>query len=140
MTTTPPLASTPPLLRIVYASQACTVIDIETVQAILLSARKNNPQQGITGLLYCSGNVYVQFLEGPEAAVMAMYLRLLEDPRHHNINLLFTELCSNRLFPDWDMAYASDIDELDVDFEKLLRLRGTTHFGSLAERCIAALS
>jgi hypothetical protein len=140
MTHSAPSPIPPQLLRIVYASQATALIDAETVHAILLASRKNNPQRSITGLLYCSGNVFVQFLEGPEAAIMSMYLRLLEDPRHNNINLLSTELCSDRLFADWDMAYATDVDGLTVDFEKLLRLRGESDFGYIAEQCLTVLN
>ena len=39
---------------------------------ILSSARRNNPRDGITGALICRDDLFLQLLEGPEAAVEAL--------------------------------------------------------------------
>lgn len=70
---------------------------------ILSAARRNNPREGITGALICRHDVYLQLIEGPEAAIDALYARILADDRHTNIALLLTETLGERLFPAWAM-------------------------------------
>lgn len=133
---TPP--SKPDYLRLMYTSQSH--LTGNSIDSLLQVSLHNNAQQGITGMLYLSGGVFVQLLEGPEAAVMALYLTIRQDPRHSHCTLLFTEVCNNRLFPDWNMAYLFDIDQLTLDFESLTMLRGSNDFSFITTRCLALLS
>jgi hypothetical protein len=123
---------------LIYASQSTTEGDCIT--SILQASHHNNPALDITGMLYLSGGVFVQLLEGPEAAVMALYLKIRQDPRHQRCTLLFAEVCSNRLFHDWSMAYLHDIDELSLNFDALTGLRGSNDFGFITSNCLALLT
>jgi hypothetical protein len=69
----------------------------------LLQARRNNPRDGLTGALIVRGDLYLQLLEGPEAAVMATYARIARDHRHLAVKLLVQETVAERLFPNWTM-------------------------------------
>ena len=70
---------------------------------ILSAARRNNPQHGITGALVCRHDLYLQLIEGPAAAIDALYARILADDRHTNVELLLTEAMGERIFPAWAM-------------------------------------
>lgn len=70
---------------------------------ILSAARRNNPQQGITGALICRHDVYLQLIEGPAEAIDSLYARILSDDRHTNVDLLLTEDMGERMFPAWAM-------------------------------------
>ncbi|OYU72744.1 MAG: blue light sensor protein [Alphaproteobacteria bacterium PA3] len=70
---------------------------------ILSTARRNNPQLGITGALICRHDLYLQLIEGPAEAIDALYARICEDDRHANVELLLTEDMGERMFPNWAM-------------------------------------
>lgn len=70
---------------------------------ILSASRRNNPQHGITGALVCRNDIYLQLIEGPGAAIDALYARILADDRHTNVELLLTAGMGARLFPAWAM-------------------------------------
>ncbi len=70
---------------------------------ILSAARRNNPQLGITGALVCRQDLYLQLIEGPADAIDALYARICEDDRHANVELLLSEVATERLFPNWAM-------------------------------------
>ncbi|MDP5104155.1 MAG: BLUF domain-containing protein [Erythrobacter sp.] len=77
--------------------------DKSMLAGILSAARRNNPQQGITGALICRHDVYLQLIEGPAEAIDSLYARILSDDRHTNVDLLLTEDMGERMFPAWAM-------------------------------------
>lgn len=88
--------------RLVYVSRPFG-FDSAMLNGILLDARENNSRNDITGALICRADMYLQLLEGPEAAVEATYGRILNDDRHMDIVRLVTGPTANRLFPKWAM-------------------------------------
>ena len=92
------------LVRLMYASRATGAADQDLLQGILRQSKANNPAQGVTGLLCCSGGVFVQALEGGRAAVNRLYNRIVADPRHTDVVLLCYEEIGERRFPSWAMA------------------------------------
>lgn len=70
---------------------------------ILAVARRNNPREAITGALICRNDIYLQLIEGPAAAIDALFARIVADDRHTNVELLLTEAMGERLFPAWAM-------------------------------------
>ncbi len=91
-----------PLFQLIYASQPFG-FDNAMLAGILLDARRCNTRDGITGMLICRADLYLQLLEGPEAAVDATYARIADDDRHMNPRLLSRQTVSDRLFPQWSM-------------------------------------
>ncbi len=91
-----------PLLQLTYASRPFG-FDDAMLAGILLDARRCNPRDGITGLLICRADLYLQLLEGPEAAVEATYRRIAVDDRHMDLALLTRRAVTERLFPNWAM-------------------------------------
>ena len=90
------------LMQLVYASRPFG-FDEATLNAILSTARANNSRDNITGALICRGDVYLQLLEGPPAAVEAAYERIRRDDRHIEVTPLLRTTASQRLFGAWSM-------------------------------------
>jgi hypothetical protein len=105
----------PLLYQLVYCSRASPGVDDDAVHRIIRSARRRNPEQGITGLLVFGSGIFFQWLEGPRDNVTALMARLQVDPRHADIVTLDTsEELRERLFPDWDMELVSGDHIRDV--------------------------
>jgi hypothetical protein len=92
------------LVRLMYASRAVDLVDSEALVAILRKSKSNNPSQGITGVLCCSGGIFLQVLEGGRGAVNRLYARIVADPRHTDVELLSYEEISERRFAGWAMG------------------------------------
>jgi hypothetical protein len=93
------------LVRLIYASRFSGRVDLEDLQTILRSARRNNPRKGLTGILCYAPGLFLQCLEGPRAAVNEMYQRIVNDSRNKDVTLLVYGDIDERLFEKWDMAY-----------------------------------
>ena len=94
----------PLLYNLVYCSRAAAAVDQAAVNHIIATARRLNPQYGITGMLVFGAGVFFQWLEGPRDNVLSLMTRLQADSRHHDvIQLSASEEVRERLFPDWDM-------------------------------------
>lgn len=90
------------LIQLTYASHPFG-FDAAMLAGILLEARRCNSRDGITGLLICRADLYLQLLEGPEPAVDAAYRRIAADDRHLDLSLLTRRETTDRLFPHWAM-------------------------------------
>ena len=88
--------------QLIYSSQPFG-FDDAMLDGILLQARRNNARHGLTGALIVRGDLYLQLLEGPEAAVTATFAKIRQDNRHLAVKLLAHETVTARLFPDWTM-------------------------------------
>lgn len=91
-----------PVMQLIYASRPFG-FDTAMLAGILLDARRCNTRDGITGMLICRADLYLQLLEGPEAVVNATYRRITADDRHTDLRLLSRAAVPERLFPLWSM-------------------------------------
>lgn len=90
------------LTQIVYASRPFG-FDVSVLDDILTISRRRNSQADITGTLICRNDLYLQLIEGPDAAIQETYLRITADDRHVDLSLLVSRTVSDRLFPKWAM-------------------------------------
>ncbi len=92
------------LLQLVYASRPFG-FDANTLTNILFDARRCNTRDGITGALICRDDLFLQLLEGPEAAVEAAYARIRADDRHVEVRQLARRAIADhaRMFGAWAM-------------------------------------
>ena len=88
--------------QLIYRSQPFG-FDRATLAGILLTARRNNRRDDITGALICRQDLYLQLIEGPPAAIDTLYARIKADDRHGDVHLLVTDTVDERLFPQWEM-------------------------------------
>ncbi len=108
----------PALYNLVYCSRATAGVDAAAVDRIIATARRRNPEYGITGMLVFGSGIFFQWLEGPRDNVLALMARLKADTRHEDvIQLSVVEEVRERLFPDWDMELVTSehIREVLVD-------------------------
>lgn len=75
----------------------------DDVEAILESSARNNPARGITGLLLYNGRNFLQLLEGDEAELADLMVRIMHDPRHTGISMLESRQIERRSCPEWAM-------------------------------------
>lgn len=95
------------LVHLSYCSQAQSQLGQPDLDCIVQASRRNNARDDITGLLTYSGEVFVQFLEGPPEALHRLMDRLRADPRHRDIIILSEGTGHERILPDWDMELVS---------------------------------
>ncbi len=90
------------LIQLIYSSKPFG-FDEAALNGILMIARRNNPRDAITGALICRHDLYLQLLEGPEAAVEARYVRIARDDRHLEVVKRVSRPVTERMFPNWAM-------------------------------------
>ena len=88
--------------QLIYASEPFG-FDDAMLDGILLQARRNNERNGLTGALIVRADLYLQLIEGPDAAIAATFANINRDNRHLGVTLLVRETVTTRLFPDWTM-------------------------------------
>ncbi|MGC0903776.1 diguanylate phosphodiesterase [Pantoea agglomerans] len=86
------------LSTIIYRSHITEHVPLEILNGLALKANKINKSSSITGILLFNGTHFFQLLEGPEAAVNAVYSRICQDPRHHNLVELLRDYAPARRF------------------------------------------
>ena len=90
------------LTQLIYSSLPFG-FDSAMLIGILADARRCNKRDGITGLLICRADLYLQMLEGPRDTVTAAVSRIARDDRHVEVMLISCQDANRRMFPDWEM-------------------------------------
>ena len=110
------------MLQMIYTSEAKTKFSPAELQDLLLTARRNNDRDAITGMLLYEDGTFLQVLEGENEVVEATYQRIAADKRHHKIMLIARFEVDHRSFHDWEMGF------FDASGGKLLQLPGYSNF------------
>lgn len=92
------------LVRLLYASRPATPLSAVILDEILAQSRINNPEQGITGILCFSDNIFIQVLEGGRDEVCETYNKIVRDNRHREVRILTYDEISERRFGGWTMG------------------------------------
>ncbi len=92
------------VFRAIYSSRPFG-FDAVILHGILADARRANLRDGITGALICRGDIYLQWLEGPEEQVTKALERIKRDDRHLEVKLHVAEPAAERVFPEWAMLH-----------------------------------
>ncbi|NJO38997.1 MAG: BLUF domain-containing protein [Rhizobiales bacterium] len=93
------------LIQWVYASAASKSLTTADLDKMLTAARARNEQAGITGILLYHDGSFLQVLEGEEEVVSEIYERIVQDPRHCALNLVFRGAIEARNFGAWSMGF-----------------------------------
>lgn len=113
------------LVRLTYASRASHSVSAELIREVLDSSQRNNPGKGLTGILCCNANTFLQALEGPRSEVNALYNRLADDSRHKDLTILDYEEISMRRYSNWSMGWAG---AKQANRELFLKYSASDHF------------
>ena len=108
------------MIRLLYMSNASPTVTGEQVQDILAWAREHNSANGITGVLIHGGGLFMQVLEGPEHAVLRQYVKILDDRRHHDVQILHISPTNFRIFENWSMG---DLAANPLQFQHVAEFR-----------------
>jgi Sensors of blue-light using FAD len=92
------------VFRAIYTSRPFG-FDASILHGILSEARRANLRDGITGALICRGDIYLQWLEGPEDKVRNTLERIKRDDRHVEVCLHVAEPVAERVFAEWAMLH-----------------------------------
>jgi hypothetical protein len=90
------------MMQLIYVSRPFG-FEAGMLDDILMSARRNNARNGLTGALICRNDVFMQMLEGSREKVTATFGRILRDDRHIEVSLLWCGDAPARSFPEWTM-------------------------------------
>jgi hypothetical protein len=99
---------------VTYTSLAALDLDEEQLRSIHETALALNGVDGISGLLLFNGTHFLQWIEGPPAAIDDLLERLRVDARHSGFEVRDERMADKRFFGDWSM--------------KLVRVRSNFHF------------
>ena len=88
------------LVQLIYSSTPFG-FDDAMLYGLLVQARRNNARDHVTGALVCRADIYLQLLEGPEAAVQTTYSHIIHDNRHDEVTCHIAGPVEERLFPGW---------------------------------------
>ena len=95
------------LVRCLYASRPVDPMNGALLDGILEQSRRNNPRQGITGILCVADDLYIQLLEGGRDEVCEIFNAIVRDDRHRQVRILSYEEISERRFGNWSMGHVS---------------------------------
>lgn len=90
------------ITRLVYTSQHET-LDAAAFDSILKSSESNNMRDQVTGVLVVDESNFLQLIEGSREAIAKCFARIMEDKRHHDVQVISCGDVSRRLFQDWSM-------------------------------------
>jgi hypothetical protein len=122
------------LLSVTYVSVADPLIGDEDIAAILVSARRNNLRDELTGALVYNGHNFLQLLEGPADRVDACLAVIREDPRHSGMIEVRRRTVEARDFGEWAMLYDPRFEWQD---DALARLAANGRIDAEDERIFA---
>jgi len=88
-----------------------------TLSNISSKAKDNNPETGITGLLFYHNQRFLQIIEGEKQSLEDLMSIIAKDKRHRNIERLIDQPIKKRGFNKWNMdAFNLDSSEtLNID-------------------------
>lgn len=100
------------LTALVYVSCATNKMMPEhELKDLLIKARDKNQQKDITSMLLYRNGFFVQALEGEKRNVENTFEIIRQDPRHHNLIVLYNFKIYKRSFEDWSMGFSVIDDE-----------------------------
>lgn len=91
------------MYRLIYRSEPTSPLNWEQVREILVQSEVRNEERGITGILLATKHSFLQVIEGKYETVNKLFMKIVADPRHHNIQLISFDLIDSRLFSGWGM-------------------------------------
>ena len=91
-------------MSLIYRSVAeADVLDADSLSKLANRAASNNRQLGICGILVVSDGRFFQVLEGQSKFVNRIYAKIIQDKRHHDIELISYDSAVKAEFHDWNM-------------------------------------
>lgn len=90
--------------RLIYTSLSLIGSGPDQLYVIVDQSRARNGMAEITGMLWWDGGRFAQVLEGPPDEVSRTMQRIRSDKRHTDIQIVFDQTVTGRLFGRWEMT------------------------------------
>lgn len=74
-----------------------------TLSDIYEASKRNNPNYGISGVLFFAGNHFLQVLEGPKENLNYLLEKIKQDKRHKDVQIIFESPIEHASLKDWNM-------------------------------------
>lgn len=110
------------IFQLVYVSKAAVEMSVAELEEILETARSNNAERDITGMLLHHDASFIQVLEGEHSKVEALFTNIERDPRHNDTNVVLRTEVEERAFGEWSMGYerTSKLEDVPEGFHYFL--------------------
>ena len=106
--------------RLIYKSVAQPgVFDTNSLRVLANNAANNNRRLGVCGILTISNSSFLQVLEGTPRFVNEIFVKIVKDERHRDIELISYEEIVKSEFDDWDMKLV-ELNQIDASIKNLL--------------------
>ena len=73
------------------------------LEQILEAGKRNNPRDGLSGVLIVDDDLFVQVLEGPRSSLTRTFGRIQKDSRHSGVVLAGLTEVGDRQFDGWNV-------------------------------------
>ena len=90
-------------------SYISTASGLAHISKILSGAKKNNPSNGITGMMSYNNGYYFQVIEGGDENISELIDAIEKDVRHKDVQTIFDVSVTQRHFPNWSMKLISSL-------------------------------
>jgi len=91
--------------RLIYSSFETDPFKDAQLEELLRKSRRANLASEITGLLLYQDGHFMQLLEGSKPAVLSLFAKIKDDPRHRDVVVLLESETPNRDFQQWSMGF-----------------------------------
>jgi hypothetical protein len=93
--------------------------DLATVELdkIAKSSGFNNDIYDVRGFLFYYQNKFLQILQGEFDSIISVFAKIKDDPRHHNVRIVWFSSSECHAFKKWSMLYS--IEYACENFKKL---------------------
>ncbi len=91
------------MFRLIYKSRANQRIGWNFVNELIHTSETKNEEAGISGVLLATSTHFLQVLEGGFEEINRLFLRIVRDPRHDEVQLISFGSTESRLFGGWAM-------------------------------------
>jgi hypothetical protein len=98
------------IFQLCYISRAAVPFSTVDLTTLLEKSRESNQALDVTGLLLYDNGSFIQLLEGPMGNVVKTFSKVIGDPRHTGVQILFQANVEQRTFPEWDMGFCDPRD------------------------------
>jgi hypothetical protein len=105
--------------QLIYKSRLNPSVDWNEIIGIAEQARRNNATNNMTGILVNYQDQVLQILEGENKALSTLFLKIANDPRHSQVELLKFGAIPTRHFGNWKMKEVA-IERLPDNLQTLL--------------------
>ena len=91
------------MFRLIYKSRSRQSIDWEFIHELIGTSEEKNEEAGITGVLLATRTHFLQVLEGDFDDINRLFMRIVRDERHEQVQLISFGCVESRLFGGWSM-------------------------------------